>query len=107
MKQVAKQEARRLVEEAAKKKAKEEAKRVTEEKRKAEEEAKQVAKARVWADFEARWKAKAEVRAREKAESLVAGEVMQVHLGLRAKAQGAWSIIFFLFDFCWFITLLA
>jgi len=40
MKQVAEQEARRLAEEATKKKAEEEARRVAEEKRKAEEVAK-------------------------------------------------------------------
>jgi len=63
MKQAAKQEVRRLAEEAAKKKAEEEAKRIAEEKQKAEEEVKRVAEAKARADFEAR-KAKAEVRAR-------------------------------------------
>jgi len=81
MKQVAKQEARRLAEEAARKKAEEEARRVAKEKWKAEEEAK------VRADFEARCKAEVEVRAREKAESLVAGEAMRAQLGQGAKPK--------------------
>jgi len=76
MKQAAKQEARRLAEEAGRKKAEEEVKRITEEKWKAKEEAK------VQVDVEARHKAKVEVRAREKAALLAAGEEMRVHLGL-------------------------
>jgi len=87
MKQVAKQEVRRLAEEATKKKAEEEVRRVAEEKWKAEEVAKRVAKAKARADFEARCKAKAEVRAREKATSLAAGEEMRAWLGLGMKPK--------------------
>jgi len=46
-----------------------------------------VAEEKVQADFEVRHKAKAEVRAREKAKSLVAGEVMQARLGLGVKPK--------------------
>jgi len=77
-----------LAEEAAKKKAEEEARRVAEEKRKAEEVAKRVAEAKARADFEVRRKAEVEVRAREKAALLAAGEEMRAHLGAKPKVRG-------------------